>query len=462
MFGKIRGFFMSILNLFHNHTIEQVTGIETHISAEMLDAIGLWNDMLAGNAPWNDKAKSCGTLSQVATVLSNYVTREIALEVENPAIESVMRHIDKNVDKTVEFIVLLGGCVIRPIYANGRLQYENIPLGNYLPIKYDFDGTLMSAIILKSLSEKNKKFVLVESHNFDGANHTVKCTLYRNESGALRKTTLSDCTLTAEITPEYTWRNVKRPMIIEFRNHATNKIDGSNIPVSLVAGTEDLVKDADEQYERMNWEQEGGEMRMIVDRDMFQKRRKRDGTETGTRMDKTLCRLMTMIDGDGSADGKKIIEHAPQLRTEAQNAMLQQIFRRIELTMGVGKGTISDMESVEQTAEQYRGGKMGLFAVVDKIEDEIEAKYHGCAEVFAHMAAAYRLGANNPKITVKWSDDQTRKDMQQAKQTAMQEITAGIKNKWEYRRDFFGEDEETAKANTPPEPSAPDFGFMGA
>jgi hypothetical protein len=42
----------------------------------------------------------------------------------------------------------------------------------------------------------------------------------------------------------------------------------------------------------------------------------------------------------------------------------------------------------------------------------------------------------------------------QAKQTALQEISAGVLNKWEYRRDFMGEDEATAKANVPLEPAA--------
>ena len=77
------------------------------------------------------------------------------------------------------------------------------------------------------------------------------------------------------------------------------------------------------------------------------------------------------------------------------------------------------------------------------------------------MAAAYGIpdaprGNAKPEelYTIKWNDDQTRKDIQQAKQTALQEISAGVLNKWEYRRDFYGEDEAAAKANVPPEPVA--------
>ncbi len=466
MFDKIRGFFMNVLHLFHSTTIKDVTGIETNITAEMYSAIELWSAMMGGNAPWNDKAPSCGILEQIAGELHVMVSREIGLEVENEAIRPAMEHINKNVDKIVDYITLVGGCVLRPIFANGKLQYEMLPLGHYLPITYDFDGTLTDVLLLKQISigarHCARHWLLTERHTYTGSEHTVKCVLYKNEGGALHKVDFSDCPQTAEITPEYQWQNIRQPMIVEFRNHAINKIDGSNVPVAIIAGTEGMIRDADEQYERMNWEQEAGEKKIFADRDLFQKRQKRDGTETGVKFVPKLNRLMVQVEGDGFADGKKITEYSPALRTEQQNAMLQQIFRRIELTCNLGKGTISDMENVQQTAEQYNGGRKKLYALVDQIEDEIESKYQQCANIFAHMAAAYGMGSNNSKITVTWNDDQTRKDIQAAKQTALQEITAGVKNEWEYRRDFYGEDETTAKENTPEKPMMTDPFSFGA
>lgn len=460
MFERIRGFFMNILGLFHATTIKDVTGIDTSLSSDMYNAIELWLQMMSGNAPWNIKAPPCGVLDQIAGELNVMVAREIGLEVENDVIRPAMEHINHDVDKIVEYIALVGGCIIRPIFSNGKLQYETIALGNYLPTSYDFDGTLTGALVLKQIQSGAKKWLLVEEHKYENNRHTVSCTLYRNDNSAMKKTSLTDCPQTADITPVYTWENVKQPMIIEFRNHAVNKIDGSNVPVAIIAGAEDLIKDADEQYERMNWEQEGGKMRVFADRDMFQQRQKRDGKTEGVRMTPELNKLIVQVEGDGSAEGKKITEHAPALRTAQQNEMFQQILRRIELTCKLGKGTISDMESVQMTAEQYNGGRKKLYALVDTIEDEIETKYQHCADVFAHMAAAYGIGKNNAKITVTWNDDQTRKDIAAAKQMAMQEISAGVKNKWEYRRDFFGEDETQAKANTPEDiPAADPFNF---
>lgn len=461
MFERLRGYIMNMLSYFRKTTIEEVTGINTNITNLMYEHIRLWAQLMNGHAPWENEAKACGILPQIAGRLNYFVTRELGLEVNNEAIDAPLKHLNKNIDKVVEFMVYVGAGLLRPIYANKKLQYEIIPLGNYLPTKYDFDGTLNAAVIFKQFAENNKTFILCENHDFNGTDHSVTIKLYENVEGKLRPVSLTACTQTAELTPEYVWRNCGRPMIIEFRNHSTNKIDGSNVPVAMIDDAIDLIEKADRQLARMDWEQEAGEKRIFADRDMFAKRTGRNGQTETVLLSKSLNRLIQKVDGDGSANGEKIHEYSPELRTAAQNEYLQQIFRRIELTLNMGKGTVSDAEAVTQTATQYSGGRQELFAIVDKIEDEIAAKYEDTALVFAYMASAYGLpGAPKGKAeseelyTIKWCDDQTRKDVIQAKQIAMQEINAGVLNKWEYRRDFMGEDEETAKANVPPEPMA--------
>ena len=462
MFEKIRGFFMDLINYFNKTSVEEIAGVSVSISDEMFNKIVLWDKMRRGAAPWNNEAKPCGILPQISGRLNYFVTREIGLDVENDAIKKPLTHLNKNIDKIVEYIVLLGAGIVRPVYANNKLQYEIVGLGNYLPTAYDLDGTLTGAVIFKQIEENNRFYILCERHEYDGANHTTELQLYEKKNDSkLRPVPLTACSTTATLTPKYTWNNCGRPMIIEFRNHATNRIDDSNTPVAMIDSAIDLIKKADYQLERMDWEQEAGEKRVFADVDLFAKARNKDGTPKPTELKPKLNKLIQKIDGDGSGTGEKIHEYSPELRTAAQNEYLQQIFRRIELTLNVGKGTVSDAEAVTQTATQYSGGRQELFAIVDKIEDEITEKYADAAEVFAYMAGAYKLpGAPNSShetsdlFTIKWNDDQTRKDIQQAKQTAMQEISAGVKNKWEYRRDFYGEDEATAKANVPPEPAA--------
>ncbi len=461
MFERVRGFIMNILNYFNGHTVEEVTGVDTNITSEMLTHIRTWANVASGNADWNGEAPSCGLPSQIAGRLNYYVKREIGLDVENEALKKPLKHLNKNIGRVVEYIALQGAGLLRPIYAQNKLQYELIPLGNYLPTKYDFDGTLTGALILKRIISGKDEFLLVEEHNYDGVTHHVNLKLYSNKNGTMRAVPLTACEQTAGLTPAYEWENCGRPMIVEFRSNITNKIDGSDVPVALIDSALDLIEKADRQFNRMDWEQEAGEKRVFADRDMFAKRVKRDGSTESVEMTKSLNKLLVKIDGSGADNNDKIHEYSPELRTESQEKYLQSIFKRIEQTINIGKGTISDAEQVQQTATQYTGGRSELFAIVDDIEDEIAAKYADTAEVFAYMAAAYKIPeapAVNHKTeelyTISWNDDQTRKDIVQSKQIAMQEISAGVMNKWEYREKFYNEDEETAKALVPPEPAA--------
>ena len=160
-----------------------------------------------------------------------------------------------------------------------------------------------------------------------------------------------------------------------------------------------------------------------------------------------MQRLFVKFNGELDGD-KKIETHAPALRTVDQSLALQEIFKRIEQTCHFGRGTISDLQDISQTATQFNGGKKAFYSVVDTIESELEEKYHHCAYVYAYMASAYFGVRFDPEIKITFND-MSRKDPLQMKQIAMQEVSAGLKNKWEYRKEYFGEDEVTAKANVP-------------
>jgi A118 family predicted phage portal protein len=333
------------------------------------------------------------------------------------------------------------------VFANGRLQFEIIPLGNYLPTAYDFDGTMTGCVILRHLFFDGEKYLLLEKHNYVNKTHEVMTLLYKVKGGKLQQAGLESLEQTKDLTPYYAWQNVERPMVIEFRNRANNKIDGTKVPCAMICGAEKLIELADKQFYRLNWEQEGGEMKVFADGDLFRPIQGRDKKEVRADIDPELQRLFVKFNGDVNAT-QKIITHAPTLRTDAQAQALQEIFKRIEQTCNIGAGTISDLQKTTQTATQFTGGKKAFYSVVDTIEAELEEKYKDCAYVFAYMAGAYMGVKFDPEITVKFND-LIRKDPMQMKQIAMQEVTQGIKDRYEYRMEFFGEDEATARAKTP-------------
>ena len=110
------------------------------------------------------------------------------------------------------------------------------------------------------------------------------------------------------------------------------------------------------------------------------------------------------------------------------------------------------------TATQYQGGKKVLYTTVDAYESELETKYRHVAWIFAYLLSAYERIPFDPEIIVSYNDA-ARKDPDQMRLAALQELQNGIISKAEYRMRIFGEDEETATANVPQQ-QALDFGGM--
>lgn len=436
-----------IMALFNRYNVSEIYGIDTNtISSSMAEHIKLWSSMMQGSAPWNDENESSGVISAIAGALSDPVSEEIEVESNNERLADVMKQLNERASDLVQNAVLMGSSVVRPVYSNGKMQFEIIKLGDYLPTSYDFDGTLTGALLLKEFSENKKKFLLIEKHKYENKSHSVHLELYEVSNGKYIRVPLTACSQTETLTESYQWENVDCPFIVEIRNREDNKIDGSNIPVAIYNGRENLIKDADEQYTRLKWEMEGGELKVFADDDLFRKFKK-DGADGRPIIPDHLRKLFIKLNGNGIGE-EKITTFAPTLRTDAQIAAFNQILRRIETAFNIGKGTLSDMEAVNQTATQYTGGKTVLYTKVDKLESELEQKYKQLAYIFAYMLSAYEGIPFDAEIAVTFNDV-TRKNPQLMKQEDRTDVLNGIMNKYEYRMKYYGEDEATAKANTP-------------
>jgi len=442
------------MNLVDVKQLDLIDVKESLLSSQMEDRILLWNQILAGKAPWNKEAPCSGVIDAIAGAIDDNVAEEMSVTAESERLQEAMDDLTSRSSDIVQYMVQCGGCVVRPLWA-GRIKYEILQLGNYIPTSYDIDGTLTGAVLIKDFSEKGKDYSLVEKHHYENRTETVRVMLYEKKGDTYTPRPLSATAKTETLTEEFQYNNIDQPMIVEFRTRKTNNIDGSRVPVALYSGRENLLEDADRQYMRINWEQEAGEMRVFASADLF---RERQG-EAGGKLTVTpaLRKLLVRIN-DSGATGDKIQEYSPNLRTAEQVNAFQEILRRIEICCKLGKGTLSDLEDARMTATQYAGGKKVLYTTVDAYESELEDKYRRVAWIFAYLLSAYERVPFDPEIIVSYNDA-ARKDPDQMRLAALQELTNGIISKAEYRMRIFGEDEETATAKVPPA-AAPTFGGM--
>lgn len=463
IFQKVRGLIMNLISI---KDVEQGAGIQSCLTPYMKDAVLLWQSMYQGSAPWHTNGViPCGVEKSIVERIATPISEEIKLEVKNPAIERIMGKLNQSSHTITDYLVSFGSCLMRPVFSNARVQFELVKLGNYVPISYDIDGTLTSCAVLTGISEGKTNYTLIETLKYENGISYVESKLYENQGygtkTSLKEVSLTSCSKTESISPSFQWNGVKLPMFVEFRTRQTNRIDGTNSPSALISGAEDLIRQADEQWERINWEQEGGKMRVFADSDLFRKRQgDADSLNTPTITAK-MNKLFVLLNGDNTEGGEKIKEHAPALRIEQQARAMQEILKRIEQVVGLGRGTLSDLESVQQTATQYVGSKKALYNKVDQFESEYEEKYKDCAYVFAYMESAYNGTPFNDEIEIKFND-MARKDPEAEKKEDLLEVQQGIMSKDEFRVKWYGEDEETAKAKVEEmKSSEPDnlFGF---
>ncbi len=454
------------MNLISITDVERGAGINSCLTPYMKDAVLLWQNMYQGAAAWHTNGViPCGVEKSIVERIATPISEEINLEVKNANIERVMKKLNQSSHTITDFLVSFGSCLMRSVYSNSRVQFELVKLGNYVPISYDIDGTLTSCAVLTGIEEGDKKFTLIETLRYENGISYVESKLFENSSyggkTSLKEVSLTACQKTEQISPSFQWNGVKLPMFVEFRTRQTNRIDGSNVPTALISGAEDLIRQADEQWERINWEQEGGKMRVFADSDLFRKRQGDKENFSAPSITSKMNKLFVLLNGDNTEGGEKIKEHAPALRIEQQARALQEILKRIEQTVGLGRGTLSDLENVQQTATQYTGSKKALYNKVDQFESEYEEKYKDCAYVFAYMESAYNGTPFNDEIEIKFND-MARKDPQSEKTEDLLEVQQGIMSKEEFRMKWYGEDIETAKAKVEemkskePEPM---FGF---
>lgn len=439
------------MNIFSRFGINEIDGELAEytklLSEDMQKKLVLWLQIQKGEAPWNEESKPSGVIASIVGAIADPVMEEMKIESENEHLKNLMADVHSHSPELVGNDVCVGSSIIRPMFSNNKVQYEIIKNGFYIPSSYDMDGTLTGCVILKKIIDNKKQFMLVEKHSFNHPIHTVEENIYRIQNGNFKKVSLQECSQTEGMSEFYSWDNVELPMIVEFRNPRQNTIDESPCPIALYGGHENLIEDCDRQYNEINWEQIAGRTRIFADEDMFKSYQGADGKLKKVLLPEALQKVIIKLNGNGTAE-EKIQTHSPTLRTEQQISAYQQILREIENVCRIGKGTLSDLSEVIQTATQYKGGKSVLYNTVNTFESEFEKKYKHLAYIFAYMLSAYQSVPFNPEISITY-DDSDRKDASMERQADLMEVNAGLMQKWEYRMKHYGEDEETAKANVP-------------
>ena len=427
--------------MFNYTTLKNIIGKDVALSQPMIDAINKWKKMLVGNADW------CGDIVE-SLKLEDGICREFAdsvlVEMEakilnNDNMDAVLQKSLSDMNKKLQTGLALGAMVLRPL---GPDKAEYVAADKFIPISFDDSGTPndIAFLVVKSVGE-NDYYTRVERHYFTNGNLTIenKCYHSQSQSDIGQNCSLEEVAEWANILPgPITYPGMTEMDFGYYQNPIENKVDGSSCGVSVYESAENLIRKADVQGARLDWEYDSGERAIHVDERAL---KNRCGKTYLPRLKKRLYRGLNL--DDNNKDLYK--EYSPEMRDEAFRRGLEEYKREIEFNVGLAYGDLSDAQEVNKTATEVLASKTRKYNRVTAIQGKLEECLNGFVNALAFYNSSYMSGV---EFTCEFNDS-ILADEESERQQDRQDVSMGVMSLLEYRLKWYNEDEETAKSKIP-------------
>ena len=434
--------------LIPSSTIYQSFQAEPAITDEMERALTRWYNLYVNTPPWaNDELRPLGLPKAIAKEFAQVMFSEMAVTVDGGprAVyrnDQVARYLG-NAQNGLELGIALGGLAIKPYVSGSNIYIDATGATGFTPLRFD-DGDVCVSGVFRSQPVKVGKnyFVKLEYHDLTNNRYTIRNKAFRSSSDGVCSTevALTDIPEWENIPPEVFIDNVERPLFGYFTPPVNNSIDtASNLGVSIYAGaTEDLIRQADEQWAQFLYEFASAERKIIATAEAIA-----SPLPGGVANPLATDRLYVAMPYDSSEFFK---EFSPALRHSGYYDGLQAILRRIEFNVGLSYGDLSDPATVDKTATEVISAKNRKYSTVKGLEHRYRMALENAVYGMNVYTTLYGLAPRGEYDLYVDFDDSILTDADAQRERDRQDVRDGLMAKWEYRMKHYHEDEETAKA----------------
>ena len=438
MFEGIKAFWRTLRAMFSKSDIKRIVGGDVELTRELVDGIELWDDMLNGRAPWNDRAPSLGIESGICREFADIAINEMEAKVDNEQLDSLFQKAIKDLNENLQEGLALGSLIIKPMMG-GKVEY--VTAKDFIPVRFDSDKLVDCVLIERKKLDTSKYFFRAERHTLTEQGLRIENKAYFSASATTlgTQTYLSDVPEWAGYPEEVIYPGMDKMDFGFYKNPLKNRIDGTACGVSIYSGTAvDRIRKADIQAARYDWEYESGERAIHVDERALKHDRK-SGNVDMPKLDRRLYRGLNLDDDE------LLKEYSPEMRDEAFNRGLENYYRQIEFIVGLGYGDLSDTQQVDKTATEIKAAKQRKYNRVSAIQENLRECLTDLVDAIAFYNAMYTTGYTftctfNDSIL---TDEETERNQDR------QEVSMGAMRLDEYRAKWYDEDLETAAANLP-------------
>ena len=443
MFDGFKRFWKGIMRMFRYTTLKQIVGKDITLSDKMIDAINEWKQMLNGQADWlTDNIVSLGIEEGVCREFADCALVEMETSVSNERLDKIYQRNIASLNENLQEGLALGSFVLKPL---GGIAAEFVSADKIIPISFGDDGKPIDIAFLtvKKVGDVDY-FTRFERHYFTNGNLTI-------ENKCFHSQTANDIGLPCSLEAVEEWGNIDPGPITYpgmnrmdfgyYRNPIKNKVDGSACGISIYESAVDLIRKADIQGARLDWEYESGERAIHVDNKAL-KQDKSTGRFGMARLSKRLYRGLNLEVGK---DQELLKEYSPEMRDEAFKRGLEEYKREIEFSVGLAYGDLSDVQEVAKTATEIKASKNRKYNRVTAIQNNL----YDCLEDFVAGLAFYNSMLNSGYEFSSKFNDSILTDEEAERQQDRQDVSMGVMSQLEYRMKWYNEDESTAKKMLP-------------
>lgn len=429
MFKTFLDFIKRVVNmLFKNDDIKRITGYDSVMSSAMADKIQYWLNMYRGEAKWiDDYVKSLRLEQGICREFSDCALSEIETSVSNDKLNAIYQKCLVMLNENLQSGLALGSFCLKPL---GEDKAEFVTADKFVPISFTADGKLESVVFISTKQIKTDSiYRRFELHELTPQGLHISNRAYHSkaETDIGRECALEEVPEWAGLTPDVLFLT-DRMDFGYYRNPLKNEIDGTFCGVSIYDSAIDLIKKADVQFGRLEWEFESGERAINVDITAINTDNKAD------KLDKRLYRGL---------DSRDLFqEFSPAFREQNIINGLEQIKRAIEFNVGLAYGDLSDVQTVEKTATEIKHAKQRKYNRINAIEKNLKS----CLDDFVYGLAFYNKLSNSGYEFVCNFKDSILTDEDTERKQDLQDVSIGALPLWKYIMKWQGLTEEEAKA----------------
>ena len=479
-----------------NHAdIENIIGCKTLVTDRMQRAIEDWYDAAINGLPM-DKNPETLTLDLPALIcaeLARLTTLELEATVEGSDradwINSQLQRVLTPRRRRIFTVALaLGSGIWKPYQSGKKLGISFCNASRYFPVAHDVEGSLTEGVFIDSIQDDDNYYhrmewmhvlesradlrdeELAQLEDYDlAAPAQFPCIKVVNL--AFRSATQDSLGSPEDLSIRPEWDDIQPVAYLTgleklpvgyFVMPIVNSVEpDSELGAAMFEPARKQIIDADEQYTRLDWEYEGGELAVDTDekflkpsaagQQLSKAQALREYGVPPEAIDSTAPhhreRLFHGIDvNTGITDSAPFYQvFSPALRDGSYLSGLNQYLRNVESHAGLSFGVLSQVADVEKTATEIVSSKQKLYSTVSDLQAALEDALRGLIDALDywadHIPGAPGKGKLN--ISFKWDDSIILDRLSEMAQW-QQEVSMGLRSKTEYRMHFFGEDKETA------------------